>query len=494
MRLRRTRTVCSIFADHALNMWAEHGRKVDCLKTTPGRRTVRYFLVTAAGDRAKMMTRSYAAAVGLLSLAACTTADVQTLEQACLNPAHAESKSVFGRFLDWAFGPACGDSDFYAGLAAYDRADYEIAARIWQKQADSGLPRSQFHLATLHAAGTGVDHDPLKADELFRAAVANGYNGQYYNLDMAADRGNQAEQPWYETVAAADRPTRVEAVARADTEGAQIQPERVGAARPDESAGIATAPRPRAKPADDGEFGQRVSDDKANNTQPALAARVDRPALRATLGTGEATKNDATTTFASLSETALPAERPAVTVAFNTGMTAYMRGRYREALRHWSALAEQGDVQAQTWLGIMHENGQGVPQDHIEAARWFRLAADQGYGEAQFSLGLSYDKGLGVDEDPATAASWYQRAAEQGHTDAQFRLGLMYLNGRGIAADLKLAHVWFGFAAAQGDTIAQESMDLVSLGMTRAELSDAEALAQDWQERIDAAQRDVTGS
>ena len=69
----------------------------------------------------------------------------------------------------------------------------------------------------------------------------------------------------------------------------------------------------------------------------------------------------------------------------------------------------------------------------------------------------------------------------------------MYLNGRGIAADLKRAHVWFGFAAAQGDTIAQESMDLVSLGMTRAELSDAEALAQDWQERIDAAQRDVTG-
>ncbi len=70
----------------------------------------------------------------------------------------------------------------------------------------------------------------------------------------------------------------------------------------------------------------------------------------------------------------------------------------------------------------------------------------------------------------------------------------MYLNGRGVASDLKLAHVWFGFAADQGDTIAQESVDLVTLGMTIAELAEAEALAQEWQQRIDAARDDLAGS
>ena len=40
--------------------------------------------------------------------------------------------------------------------------------------------------------------------------------------------------------------------------------------------------------------------------------------------------------------------------------------------------AEQGDVQAQSNLGIMYETGRGGPQDDVEAVRWYRLAAEQG--------------------------------------------------------------------------------------------------------------------
>ena len=64
----------------------------------------------------------------------------------------------------------------------------------------------------------------------------------------------------------------------------------------------------------------------------------------------------------------------------------------------------------------------------------------------------------------------------------------MYMNGRGVASDLKLAHVWFGFAAEEGDTIAQESKDLVILGMTPAELAEAEALSARLRQRIAAGQ------
>jgi len=46
---------------------------------------------------------------------------------------------------------------------------------------------------------------------------------------------------------------------------------------------------------------------------------------------------------------------------------------------------------AQTNLGVLHEFGRGVPQDHAEAARLYRLAAEQGYAKAQTNLGTLHD-------------------------------------------------------------------------------------------------------
>jgi TPR repeat protein len=37
--------------------------------------------------------------------------------------------------------------------------------------------------------------------------------------------------------------------------------------------------------------------------------------------------------------------------------------------------AEQGDASAQYGLGSMHYNGQGVPQDYLQAHMWYNLAA-----------------------------------------------------------------------------------------------------------------------
>ena len=40
--------------------------------------------------------------------------------------------------------------------------------------------------------------------------------------------------------------------------------------------------------------------------------------------------------------------------------------------------AEQGQAHAQSNLGVMYTNGQGVKRDHAEAVRWYRKAAEQG--------------------------------------------------------------------------------------------------------------------
>ena len=124
---------------------------------------------------------------------------------------------------------------------------------------------------------------------------------------------------------------------------------------------------------------------------------------------------------------------------FDEGVVAYGKGDYATALRAWQPLAEQGDAAAQYNLGLMHETGQGVPQDDKAAAQWFRRAAEQGHASAQFNLGNMYRKGQGVSQDDKAAAQWFRRAAEQGHANAQYNLGLMYHAGEGVPQDYKAA-------------------------------------------------------
>jgi len=93
--------------------------------------------------------------------------------------------------------------------------------------------------------------------------------------------------------------------------------------------------------------------------------------------------------------------------------------------------ANKGDAAAQFNLGVMYDEGDGVPEDDAEAVKWYRKAADQGLAEAQSNLGLMYANGKGVPEDDAEAVKWYREAADQGLAGAQTNLGLMYANGRG---------------------------------------------------------------
>src|SRR5258707_1965827 len=93
------------------------------------------------------------------------------------------------------------------------------------------------------------------------------------------------------------------------------------------------------------------------------------------------------------------------------GQAAYDRGDFAEALNQWQPLAEQGIARAQNNLGVIYENGKGVPQDINEALKWYRLAAEQNYGGAENNLGLIYALGRGVPQDPVRAYMWFSLAA-----------------------------------------------------------------------------------
>ena len=57
---------------------------------------------------------------------------------------------------------------------------------------------------------------------------------------------------------------------------------------------------------------------------------------------------------------------------------AIKRRDYPTAVRLIRPLAERGDANAQYNLGVLYDNGLGVPQDRVRAYMWLNLAAMQG--------------------------------------------------------------------------------------------------------------------
>lgn len=118
-------------------------------------------------------------------------------------------------------------------------------------------------------------------------------------------------------------------------------------------------------------------------------------------------------------------------------------------------LAESGNAEAQLNLGWCYENGEGVPQDYIEAVKWYRKAAEKGHPEAQYFLGTCYEQGVGVPQDYAESMKWIKEAALQGYPRAQFHYGWLYAGGEfGVIDDVE-AIKWYRKAAEQGIPEAQ---------------------------------------
>ena len=68
-------------------------------------------------------------------------------------------------------------------------------------------------------------------------------------------------------------------------------------------------------------------------------------------------------------------------------------------------------------MGLINEQGQGVPQDYREAAKWYQLSADQGDAKAQLTLGVMYSSGQGVPQDYASAHMWWNICGSGGDKD-----------------------------------------------------------------------------
>lgn len=149
------------------------------------------------------------------------------------------------------------------------------------------------------------------------------------------------------------------------------------------------------------------------------------------------------------------------------------------------AEANDGDEDAQAWLGQAYARGVYGKQDLEQAAQWYQKAADQGQIAALVNLGGMYRQGRGVPRDDARAeALWREasqssstgansarynladlyiaqgkfeqarklllEAAKRGHPRAQFTLGSMYADAQGVERNEQTAYAWFSMAVENG--------------------------------------------
>jgi len=166
---------------------------------------------------------------------------------------------------------------------------------------------------------------------------------------------------------------------------------------------------------------------------------------------------------------------------FATGVAAFQRGDYQTAIKNWMPLAEKDDGEAQRNIGIMFQQGLGVPQSDVDAVYWYRRAAENGHARAQQNLGLMYEQGAGVPLNYTEAAKWYRMAARGGNMLAKLNLGVMLERGvPGMPLNVVLAHMWYNLAAAQGSAEAAKFRDELALDMSREQVAEAQRQAREW--------------
>ena len=171
-------------------------------------------------------------------------------------------------------------------------------------------------------------------------------------------------------------------------------------------------------------------------------------------------------------------------LSLNDQAMLYLYGRgvkqdFKEAVRLFSIMAEEGNEYAQANLGLMYADGKGVKEDYEKALYWFKKAAEQGNAGAIMSLGFLYAKGHGVHKDLDEARRLYRLSAEQGNWMAHRKLGYMYKEGEGVRIDLVYALMWFILASSDGDEVADSEVQDLSNQLDKSQVKEAYGLVAD---------------
>ena len=151
----------------------------------------------------------------------------------------------------------------------------------------------------------------------------------------------------------------------------------------------------------------------------------------------------------------ISAAAPLAAQTVKDGADAWQRGDYPKAVAIWIPLATKGDAEAQFDLGQAYRLGRGVPTNLATAQTWFERAAEQGQVDAQTTLGLM----LFQNGDQPGGLKWLRKAADQGEARAMLVYGTALFNGDGVPQDPTRGYAYVSRAAAVGLAPAKQTLD-----------------------------------
>jgi TPR repeat protein len=131
---------------------------------------------------------------------------------------------------------------------------------------------------------------------------------------------------------------------------------------------------------------------------------------------------------------------------------------YHLALDWYRKAADAGSLDARVDVGLMYEQGWGVPADTASALRLYRGAAQAGSPRGMVAMGRVYQHGIGVRQDYERAMAWYLAAARAGSADAMNSIGVLYSNGLGVRRSRAKAVRWYQRAAQAGSPLARGNL------------------------------------
>jgi TPR repeat protein len=347
------------------------------------------------------------------------------------------------------------------------KQDYAEAAKWYRKAAEQGDICSQYELGMMYEDGHGVPQDFVQAYMWFDLEAAQGLPNGQDKRDSIAKKMTPAQ------IAEAQRLTR------------EWKP----------SKGEVQLPSPSTQSVEKGVDSTRLNENKAPIRQEKPRAKI----------TAEQVVRE------------LRSKAP----RFDDGKAAYKRGDYAKAYAEFKPLAEQGNADAQCFLGMMYYNGYGVQKDYAQAAKWYRKAAEhrgwlgvmiqditpalaEAFGTAVTKGVLVADVVAGSPDEqgglkrgdivqtlngkPVENANQLSRTVaamkpeskatievirdgkpesvnltigESGLAAAQCNLGVMYHNGQGVPKDYAQAAKWYRKAAEQGNALAQYNLGVM---------------------------------
>lgn len=188
---------------------------------------------------------------------------------------------------------------------------------------------------------------------------------------------------------------------------------------------------------------------------------------------------------------------------FSAALKAYKEQNFEAARTGWEKGAALADANAMFNLGVLHERGEGVPQDYVAARTWYEKAQAAGHAKAGDAAQRVMGYTVGLDElargnaeskagNKEKALEWYLKAVELGNVVAMVSVGSIYAEGDGVDKDPRKAIEWFEKAAAKGDAFAQFLAQTTKDTLPLLELAESQKKMRELRDKIDGVSNEKT--